>query len=384
MIQRTVFAGWLIPVLFLPGVVGAQSKAGVNTSVRKPALKAAAAAQTVKPSLDVLVSRANAYWNFLAQGKRLQALQYVEASCREEFEVRPFPSFSAPRIEKLEFGASGKEVMVTLTVKRALPPLAGEFDYPVANKWVFSEGTWRVIMTDDELPILAGKGSSGKVGAYGSALEKLKKDLRARLRFPKREIYIGTVRQGNPTEFALEYRLSGDRPVEMRLQDSSLEIQKFPAMTLQPGIGRRVQVSFLTDNYDGPVQGAFTISIKQGDAEVLYNFRLRGRVYTPLSIVPRALLYQPDETEKEVEIRNNTAHEVRFGPVVSQNRDIDAGPLPEVLAPGGRCTFKVRLLSKDAAASISGVLSIKLVEPVDGISIIVIPITKKADPPAEK
>jgi hypothetical protein len=347
---------------------------------RKAAAKPGSTPAVSRPSLDVLVKRVNDYWDFLVRGERLQASRYVEASCKDDFIVRPFPNFSSPRITRLEPDPSGKEVNVTVSVKRILPPLPGQFDYPVITRWVFTGGTWWVVMNDDDLPMFPRKTPFETYGSVRKELDKKKAAIRTNLHFPKREIDLGTVRQGEAAEFTVEYRLAGDLPMEVQLQNSSLEIQRFAKGQLRPGTRQQFPMKLLTTDYDGPVQGSFAFLVRQGDAEVSYDFTLKGKVYTPISITPQVLRFLPDEKEKEIEIKNNTALEARLSSLSGGEGRYDVKPLPQSLPPGARRTLKVTRLGEKSPGKGIPVLVINLAQPVDGMRWITLPVETLAEP----
>jgi len=104
-----------------------------------------------KPSLDTLFQRVNSYWSLLAQRKKGQALNFVASQSRDNFLARQDPSFSQPRVTASLSSKKPDEVVVTVTVKRALPAI-GILDWPVSEKWVFVSGNWYALVADSSIP----------------------------------------------------------------------------------------------------------------------------------------------------------------------------------------------------------------------------------------
>jgi hypothetical protein len=351
----------------------AQTEAKPNSAPRKTTNTAGPALTATKPSLDALVGRVTAYWTLLRHGEKSKAMEYVEVSCRRYFQGVSFPSFSDPVISKLEFKTPGKEMAVTVIVRRVIPGLPSEINFPVMNRWVFAKGYWWVIIENDAIQAFLSGNSTVNAAIRAAELEKKKAGIRSRLVFIKKEIELGTVRKGPPAEFELEYKLQGDRPMQMGLKDASLFVVRFPMKTLSPGVGR-IPMTLMTSEYDGAIQGSFTIFVIYDEVEVNYDFTLKGRVYTPLSISPPVLRYLPDETEKTLEITNNSPVAARLTSASSRSGNYRVTSLPQTLAPGDHISLKVELLSKDVPANNAELLTIELAAPVDGMSDIHLPV----------
>lgn len=370
----------LVAMLIWAGPAPAQSKVPARPTTGKVATRTGTAVPAATPSLDVLVRRANDFWSLLARGDRKQASRYVDPLSREDFLVRPFPNFSNPLLTRLEPGASRKEVSVTVSVKRTMPPLPGIYDQSVRTRWVFTGGVWLVVMNGDDLTITPLKNPFELDGSKRKESDEKRAALRANLHFPKREIDLGTVRQGPANEFGVEYRLKGDQPVEVRLRESTIDIQRFVVDRLQPG-ARQFRMRFLTANYDGPFQGSFVLTVRQAGIEESFEFTLKGKVYTPFSVSPLSLKFSAGENDKEITIRNNSSVEARLDPLAGESNQFDVGPLPQNLAPGASCTLKVTRLADTVDARNASVIVIRLAQPVDGMNLITLPVEILSEPP---
>ncbi len=337
-------------------------------SQTKPGTPRPAVRTAAKPSLDALVQRVNAYWRLLAEGKKRQALEYVEKSSRGILAGRIVPPFSKPRIVRLEPTAADKEVDVTVTVTRALPPLPGEFEWPVLNQWAFSSGVWFVKVQNDFLAQFSAAARAGGKVLSPEETEKRQAAIRDKLRFSSYEVAFGTVREGRQVDFDLEYDLDGDEPFDVQVKASPIaeDIVGLSDHKLLPGKLQKARLSFFTEGYDGAVDGKLTLLAGREGIQVPFEFRLHGKVYTPLSKAPKVIRFLKGENEKKVEIRNNSSFEVRFESVASETDNFEVSPLPQILAPGGRCELTVKSHLKDTSANRAETILLRLAQPVDG------------------
>ncbi len=124
-------------------------------------------------------------------------------------------------------------------------------------------------------------------------------------------------------------------------------------------------MSFVTDSYDGPLDEKFTLLFSDSEVHVPYEFRLTGRVYTPLSAIPRVVRFAKGEQEKKVEVRNNSAAVVTLASVYSETDHFELGPLPQTLDPGAKCELTVKSVFKDAAVNHVETILLRLARPVD-------------------
>ncbi len=353
------------------------AKSKASSPARKPGQTAAP-----RPSLDLLVQRVESYWNLLAQSKKLQALNFVAPSYREYFAARPFPTFSRPRITTLEPSGSGKEVAVTVTVKRRIYPLPAEVDYPVMNRWIYSAGNWYVIIKDEPLFSPTAERQGEKLSA--EEIEKRKAEIRSALRFEQHEIDFGTVRQGQTASFTLDYQLNGSQSFDASVSRAPQALTEIPDRRLLPGGAQKIGLSLLTSNYEGPVEEHFSIVVKHADVEVTYDFLLRGRVYAPLSAAPSILRFLKTENEKKVEIRNNSSASAEISSIFSESGRYTVDPLPQMLEPGQQCEVTVRIREAAEGANHAEQLVLLLDKPVDGLQSLPLRVILNYDPAQEK
>src|SRR5437867_3232064 len=329
-----------------------------------------------RPSLDALIERATAYWDLLNQGKKLQALEYVEKSGRDIFASRQLPPFSEPRIIKLELGAEEKEVFLTVKVKRVMPPLPASMDWPVREKWVFRDGSWWLTVLESFIPFSAAARGEVKPPSNPEEAKKREKAVRQTLQFEGSDLEFGTVRQGASVSLVLHYRLDGQEALAPEFKDvpPDLIVRGLTERKLMPGRSQKIDLELLTENYDGPVNETFTILVRHQDVEVPYGFKLRGFVYTPVSAIPRVLLFKKDEKETEVVIRNNSKSEVRIDSIGSESGAFKMQQIPLVLSPGRQSNLKVTRILNVTGTNYRDLLSLSFARPVDGVASLTVPV----------
>jgi hypothetical protein len=342
--KKLVHLGFL---LFLcMGALGApQSKAGREVTPPAKSLRA-----TARASLDLLLSRVDQYWDLLSKQDRAKAASFIAASDRKKFAVGPTQQFRRPLVKSLEFSNDPNEVIVTVTVKRKIPPLTVEMDWPVKEHWKFENGTW-YCRYEPQLPPAAGGIKPSNI----AELEIYRQLFRQKLHFEKTELDIGSVNQGTNVVIHLKYSLANSDPIPATVKydmpasecaecsrERGIGFVGPKEQRLVPGQDEELAIEVPTWNYDGPVKDHFTLVAKARDIEVPFEFWVRGNVYTPLSVIPRRLAFSKGEREKEILMRNNSQKEIRINQYISETRAITLDPFPIVLQPGEEVKVKVK------------------------------------------
>jgi len=327
-----------------------------------------------KPSIDLLLARVNAYWTLLAQGKKQLAVEYVRQDYRKNFFNRLEPAFSKPRITALDLSGKPNEVWVTTTVKRDLTSI-GRVDWPVNEKWVYTGANWHVVIADSTTPFSSGHPASLPASRSPDDIEHEKAHLREILQFERREVDFGPVREGERAQSALKYRFQGNDILSIRTKNLPPGLSLIGTLDdkLQNGQDQEIKLEWRPEHfdYDGKVQVPFSIFVRNGDLEVPYEFELRGSFYSPLSISPGRLLFAKGESEKELEVRNNSHSEVTVQSIYSAGVKVLIQQIPLVLPAGGSARLKVRVLEPVAGRNRREVFSLILAAPVEGMTSLV-------------
>ena len=81
------------------------------------------------------------YWDHLLKGEKILALDYVQAESRANFIARTEPFFRSWKLHEVK-ARSPREYTVTVKIDRLIQN--GYWDWKVAERWSFSEGSWKV------------------------------------------------------------------------------------------------------------------------------------------------------------------------------------------------------------------------------------------------
>jgi hypothetical protein len=346
--------------------------------------------QRAKASLDLLVSRVDAYWKFLLEDQRSPAAEYVFPPDRERFLKTPIARFSSPTLKSLELSADRMEARVGVSVKRALP--VGLVDWLQRDKWLFADGNWYLDFDFESKPLPGSERKAQKTGGEEKG-EAAEKELRDRIHFERTVLNFGTVRQGAPVVLSLRYSLDGKEAVEMAIRKSSpaIQIQGLTNRRLPPGQGRELTVRVNSAAFDGAVDENFILVARAHEIEAPFEFKLQGFVYTPVSIFPKLVELDSagKEREKEIRVRNNSRETLELKSLQSNAGNIAIEPLPATIAPGQELKMKVRQIRDVAEPDTAEFICIDFARPVEdmayvGVNVVINPSPKKkrqiADP----
>ena len=311
------------------------------------AARPAAPTGEIKPSLDTLKARVNAYWSLLARERKSEALQYVEPSRRADFKAWPMPPFSEPRITTLALSPKAEEVSVTVEVRRVFPPPmpTTPFSWPVTESWVFRNGNWFVLAENQAaVPLSTAPGRPIASPLSPPEIAKRQKAIQDALHFGTTELDFGTVRRGDSVALSLGYELAGKEAFGIFFRDppDDFYVRNLPDRTLPAGKAQ-IEAEFLTKAYAGEVNEKLTAIISSHDTEVPFEFKLHGFVYAPVYTAPMTLRFLSGEHAKEILVKNISKSEVVINDYLS-TKEFDVTPLPQTIPPGGTCTLKVTIV----------------------------------------
>lgn len=364
---RFLISGLMLGGLFLWAQAPALSAGQGVQKQPPPGARSGSPQGALKPSLDTLKSRVNAFWSLLARGRKSAALQYVEPSRRKNFEAWQTPSFSEPRLTTLTLSSKPEEVSVTVEVKRVFPTVPAPFAWPVTQNWVFRNGSWFVLAENLSASIPFPTTPGHPIASMLSPEEKGKrqKAIQEALQFETTDLEFGTVKRGDSVSLSLGYRLTGDEAFGIVIRNSPDDFytRNLPNRKLPPGEEQKIQIELLTQAYAGEVNESFTATISQHDVEVSYDFKIHGFVYTPVYSTPMMLRFLSGDHVKEVVIRNISKSTVTIKG--ASNKDFNVTPLPQTLLPGGSCTLRVSVVRDRAEKNYVDSLSLSFEKPVE-------------------
>ena len=347
-----------------------QSSAGARSS---------APTNVVAPSLDLLKSRVNAYWNLLAQERKSEAIQYVEPSKRADFKAWAIPKLYQARMTALTLSPKADEVSVTVEVKRTFPPPMPPTPivWPVTETWVFRNGNWFVMMANaTAAPNPFGSGDANSSQLSPPEIARRQEAIRSALHFEAMEFAFGTARRGDPVTFSLAYELKGNDVFGINLKDppEGFFLSTPADRTLPAGKGQ-IKAEFMTYAYAGEVNDTVTAMIRNSGIEVPYQFKLHGFVYTPVYTTPITLRFLRGEHVKELLVRNISKSAVIIDHILPTT-DFDVTPLPQTIPPGGTCTLKVTAVKDRSEQNLEDTLSLSFEKPVEELSGLVVPVVR--------
>jgi len=366
-----LFAGFFLDapntVLSQTKIVQKQSSAGARS---------AAPTSEIRPSLDTLKARVNAYWSLLARERRSEALQYVEPSKRTEFQAWHMPPFSGPRITILALSPKVEEVSVTVEVKRVFPPPMPNtpFSWPITESWVFRNGNWFVLAENQAaaVPFSAVSGRPNVSPISPAETAKRQNAIQDALHFASADFDFGTVRRGDSVALSLAYELMGNEAFGIYFKDFPDDFfLRNPPDRILPAGKAQLKADFLTKAYAGEVNEKLTAMISSHDVEVPYEFTLHGFVYTPVYTTPMTLRFLIGEHTKEIQVRNISKSEVVITDELS-NSEFGVTPLPQTIPPGGTCTLNVSIIKERQETNLKDTLYLsfnKSVEDLPGLDV---------------
>lgn len=320
-------------------------------------------------SLDLLLSRIDAYWNLLLQKKKAQAAQYIAASDRDAFLNNIIPQFFSWKIKGLEFSDDRTEAKVTLVVKRSLPSM-GTLDWPVTEEWRLQKGNWYRDYKPSFMPLpISNTDLKPK-----SNRDQAKEAIRRSFRIETPVLDFGTVQQGKPAKLSLKYTLAGDKDLPVKIQTPSgiRNSEKAAVIVFTPGKDRELTFEVQTWLYEGSVNERIVLEARRDGVVVPFEAIVEGNVYVPVSMSPKFLDLNAEEREKEIKVRNNSKEKVELSSLFTESGKVGIEPLPVTLSPGQEITLKARWLGETALSTDNTVIS--FASPVDGVAGLSLPV----------
>lgn len=330
------------------------------------------------PSLDRLVTRVSEYWNLLSLRNKVKAASYIVPSDRNKFFSSVTQPFRAPQLKSLDLSDDRNRVTVTVMVKRVVPPVTTEVDFPVKDHWLFQGGNW-YRQFNNQMPL---PGFSDAKRLSPEQIEAVKIELRQKLRFQKTNFDFGTVKQGEDVVLTVKYSLAGTEPLLLSFRSTApgaecascdrergMSLRGPKDQQLLPGKQQELSVEVPTWAYGGDVKEQFTLATKFKGMEIPFEFTAQGNVYVPLWITPRELRFTKGERSKGIVIRNNSKSDIQLEKVISESGAITIDPFPVSLRPGEQRTLEVRAEERIDTVFPNSVDRVAITyTPVDGFS----------------
>jgi hypothetical protein len=254
----------------------------------------------------------------------------------------------------------------------------GIMDWSVNDRWVYQEGNWYLQPNYAVLPIGANIKSAQEEKA-----EAQKRELRKSLQFEQSVLDFGMVKQGDPVSFSLKYSLNSDVPLPVTVERSTeeLSIKGLDNGRLLPGTLNKLTISLSTRQYDGVVVERIVLTALREDVSVKFEVPVQGFVYTPVSVVPRALRFDAKDrdSEKTILVRNNSKSTVKLTSISNKTGTIAVESLPATVPAGQTIQLRIKQVRNVEKSNVSERISIALAQPIEGISSVSLDILLNAD-----
>ena len=270
--------------------------------------------QKPAPDLNLLRSRVEAFWKLRQQGRKQEALNYVDPSCRKYFmgsDEQKFLSFS---LAQMRFIPNSSSVKVTVDVRLLFPQFLAPVDSPVEETYVFRNGNWyaQVAPAADLKQLFQdSKEPKSANGPSPEVVAKMRKEL-DQLEIKPEQIQLGELRQGDSKVFSVGYKNSGTLPVRVKIKKAppGLSVNSLIA-DIYPGKSGTLLFTLDTAYLDGKISDNIAFLVSNDEAETTRELPIEGYVKAPLSFTPTHLVLGQD-SRCEVNIKNQTQQAIRI------------------------------------------------------------------------
>ncbi len=270
--------------------------------------------QRPAPDLNLLRSRVEAFWKLRQQGRKQEALNYVDPSCRKNFLDRSELKFLSFSLDQMRFIPNSSSVIVTVTVRLPFPQFPAPVDSPVEETYVFRNGNWyaQVAPAADLKQLFQdSKERKSATGPSPEVVEKMRKEL-DQLEIKPEQIQLGELRQGIAKVFSVGYKNSGTLPARVKINKTPPELSVNGLVAyIYPGKSGTSLFTLDTTNLDGKISDKIAFLVSNEGAEITREIPVEGYVKAPLSFTPPHLVLGQD-SRCEVSIKNQTQQVIQI------------------------------------------------------------------------
>ncbi|MDA2923362.1 hypothetical protein MYX65_01690 [Acidobacteria bacterium AH-259-L09] len=299
------------------------------------------------PDLNLLRERVTAFWSLLQQGRRREALEYVEPASQDHFLNRRSLPFRSFEIRTIHF-ENPTAVLVTTDVTIQPPQFFRPIKWPVKERYLFQAGNWFVQVQESNARDLfrskRGKRSRQPARINDSDEGKIAKEL-SRFEIRAKRLILGSLQQGDVIWRDIPYRNDSQVVLSVKItrapgwiafDKSEFEVEPQGKGTLRLGV--------FTEGLEGKISGEISLSISHGSVARDHTFVLEGHVRASVAIVPARLIVAGSAAHT-ILIENNTDQELQIVRVIPSAEFLEveweADELPKV-APGSRVALKLQ------------------------------------------
>ena len=334
-------------------------------------------AREASSDLNRLQKRVLDFWSQVTRGQKYQALGYV-AEGQDHFLNWKWPPVESYRVANLELEDGSHEVVVTIQAVVQPPGFGNPVNWPVRQRWVFREDTWKILVEGSKLAALFG-GKSPRPADSSPDQTESRKQLK-RFQIEKRRIHFGKVLQGEVSWHEIPYKNESAIEIDVRVSRSpnwiALDRSYF---VVGPGGEGALLLGVFTEQLEGEIKGALTLEMSRGGASRTQTVPVLGSVRMPLGIIPGRLVLVPGAAH-EVRLYNDTQDAVRIAeirmPADFLVSEWAAGSAQ--IGPGSHSILKVRWDAAQTSEGWSGgVIRLRLARPVGGQTELTIPVLQR-------
>ena len=334
-------------------------------------------AREASPDLNRLQKRVLEFWSRVIRGQKYQALSYV-AEGQDHFLNWKWSPVESYRVANLELEEGSHEVVVTVQAVVRPPGFGNPVNWPVRQRWVFREDTWKILVEGSKLAALFG-GAGPRPADPSPDQTENRKQLK-QFRIGKRRIHFGKVLQGEVIWDKIPYKNESAIEIDVRVSEAPNWIALGRShFVVGPGGEGALLLGVFTEQLEGEIKGALTLEMSRGGASRTQTVPVLVSVRMPLGITPGRLVLVPGAAH-EILLRNDTQEAVRIAEI-----RMPAGFLVSEWAagsaqigPGSRSILKVRWDAAQTSEGWSGgVIRLRLARPVGGQTELTIPVLRR-------
>jgi len=314
------------------GIVAMPPGTATNSISQRPA-----------PDLNLLRSRVEAFWKLRQQGRKQEALNYVDPSCRKYFMGRDEQKFLSFSLAQMRFIPNSSSVIVTVDVRLLFPQFLAPVDSPVEETYVFRNGNWyaQVAPAADLKQLFQdSKEPKSANGPSPEVVAKMRKEL-DQLEIKPEQIQLGELRQGDSKVFSVGYKNPGTLPARVKINKAppGLSVNSLIA-DIYPGKSGTLLFTLDTTYLDGKISDKIAFLVSNEGAEITRELPIEGYVKAPLSFTPPHLVLGQD-SRCEVSIKNQTQQVIQINASNLPDFMSIEGPPIKTIDPGATATVVI-------------------------------------------
>lgn len=305
---------------------------------------------------DRLVERAQRFWNAVASGQRLEALQFILPEKKNLFlSGNPVPVLKA-KVMGLDLTADPTQATVRIGLDvLSAGTQAGRLNWTIADPWIWRGDNWYVNLQDPAGIIPKGESFDPiDPRQFQAQIDKSFEVLQDPVDF-------GTLTAGAHIQIEVPIRYTGDLPIsiDLALPNPLVSLGIAGVITSK---SKNLVLLVGTEDWEGPFNFPLPLKISHGGVSSERTLLVKGEVFVPLAF-RQSPPNGPIEVGREfsVFIRNNTDQEaaVRY---LATDAKLDVVKQPSMLPP----KQEVELVLKLRPGQSPDVFYINLDSPLSG------------------